>query len=167
MSESILKLTDHFLKPKDWYQFSEPVLQGFVLIGSKDDQKYAGLITKPNLPKVNRRGPNPIKLYRDYYGFFKLRTKLLPEELTVKFAIGYTMHSKVVTVDDYSNFGWLRLATGIEDYLYPNLCHHKQLLEYLMAHSKHAKFVITRVYFYLQNDIYECLTAEISKRESL
>ena len=168
MSESsILTIADYFLKPQEWYEFSRPVLQGFALIASKDDQKYAGLICKPSLSKTGRHGPNPVSLYRDYYGFFKLRTKLVPEELTVKFAIGYTMHSKVITVDDYSNFSWLRLATGIEDYAYPNLCHHKQLLDYFMTHSQRSKFIITRVYFYLQNDIYDAVTAEILKRESI
>ncbi|HBF36981.1 MAG TPA: hypothetical protein DDW50_06630 [Firmicutes bacterium] len=168
MSETaILRITDHFLKPKKWYEFTEPVLQDFKLIATKDDQKYAGLAHQPVRPKVNHHGPNPIQLYRDYYGTFHLRTKLVPEELPVKFAIGYTMHSKVITVDDYSNFGWLRLATGIEEYIYPNLCHYKQLLDYIMAHSKYPRFAITRVYFYLQNDIYEDLTAEILKRESL
>ena len=168
MSETaILRLTDHFLKPREWYEFTQPSLEGFQLIASKDDQKYAGLLHKPVLPKVNHHGPYPVKMYRDYYGSFSLRTKLLAEVLPVKFAIGYTIHSKVITVDDYSNFGWLRLATGIEDYLYPNLCHHKQLLEYLMAHSKQPRFVITRVYYYFQTDLYQDLTAQILKRESI
>jgi hypothetical protein len=168
MSETtMLKLTDRFIKPKEWYEFLDPIIQGFQLIGTKEDQKYAGLINKPSGPKVNRHGPNPVKLYRDYYGTFCLRTKLVPDELIVKFAIGYTMHSKVITVDDYSNFGWLRMATGIADYIYPNLCHQKQLLDYLMANSRQPKFIITRVYFYLQNDIYEYLTGEILKRESI
>jgi hypothetical protein len=167
MSEPvILMLTDRFLKPKEWYDFSKPEITGFQLIGTKDDQKYAGLKDRPVLPKVRLFGPNPVKLYRDYYGTFELRTKLVSDELTVKFAIGYTMHSKVITVDDYSNFSWLRLATGIEDYIYPNLCHQKQLLEYLLTHSKQPKFIITRVYHYFQEDVREYLIGEILKRES-
>jgi hypothetical protein len=162
----MLDIMDRMIRPKEWYEFSELTIQGFQLIATKDDQKYAGQMEKPPQLDKKRLGPNPIKLYRDYYGVFNLKTKLIADELRVKFAIGYTMHSKVVTIDDYSNFGWLRLATGIEDFIYPNLCHQKQLLDYLLAHSKQPKFIITRVYDYLQTDLHQCLTQEILKRES-
>jgi hypothetical protein len=162
----ILKLTDSIVRPKEWYDFSEPQITGFQLIATKEDQKYAGRLDHPKQPQINRHGPNPVKLYRDYYGTFILRTRLVADDLPVKFAIGYTMHSKVVTVDDYSNFGWLRLATGIENFVYPNLCHQKQLLDYLMSHAKYPKFVITRVYYYLQNDIYDFLVKEILRLEN-
>jgi hypothetical protein len=161
-----LKLVDYFLKPKEWYAFSPPEISGFQLIASKEDQKYAGQLDRPASSKIKLYGPNPVKLYRDYYGTFNLRTKLVPDELPVKFAIGYTLHSKVTTVDDYSNFSWLRLATGIDNYIYPNLCHQKQLLDYLLARSKQPKFIITRVYHYFQEDVREYLVGEIRKRES-
>jgi hypothetical protein len=161
----LLDIMDHVIKPKEWYEFAEPMIQGFQLIATKDDQKYAGQLERPPRLKEQRNGPNPVKLYRDYYGSFSLRTKLITDELTVKFAIGYTINSKVITIDDYSNFGWLRLATCVENIIYPNLSHQKQLLDYLLSHSKRPKFIITRVYHYLQNDIREYLTSEILKRE--
>jgi hypothetical protein len=167
MPEIGIQMMDRLVKPKEWYEFSAPSIQGFQLIATKEDQKYAGQSEKPPQHNEKRLGPNPIKLYRDYYGVFNLRTKLIPDELTVKFAIGYTINSKVVTVDDFSNFGWLRLATGIENIIYPNLSNHKQLLDYLLAHSKRPKFIITRVYHYLQTDLYQSVTYQIIKRESV
>lgn len=164
----VLEVIDHLIKPKELYQISDLSLKGFALIASKEDQKYAGLLQKP-LREDNRNkfGANPVKPYRDYYGDFKLQTKLLTGTLIVKFAIGYTFNTKVVTVDDYSKFSWLRLATGIPDYLYPNLAHQKQLLDYLLAHSKQPKVVVTRVYHYLQFELLQQIMDEIIKREAI
>ncbi len=164
-SAIVLSLIDRLIKPKEWYEVSNLSIEGFQFIGTKDDQKNAGLIEKPII-KEKRFGLNPFKPYRDYYGKLILKTRLVPEELEVKYAIGYTINQKVTTVDDYSNFAWLRLATGIEKYIYPNLSHQKQLLEFLLANSRQPKFVITRVYHYLQFELYQQLTTEILKREN-
>ena len=51
----MLRLTDHFIKPKEWYDFSEPMIQGFQLIATKEDQKYAGQKEKPPQQKVIRK----------------------------------------------------------------------------------------------------------------
>jgi hypothetical protein len=165
----ILKIADLFIKPKQWYEYSGLTIEGFCFIGNKDDQKNAGYIRKTPKPANEERkrkfGMNPVKPYRDYYGKFTLKTKLLPGELEVLFALGYTMNQKVVTVDDYSNFSWLRLATGLNDIIYPNLAHQKQLLDYLMKHSKYSKFVISRVYHYLEFALLHELMAEVLKRE--
>jgi len=172
MADSIvLKLLDLFIKPKEWYEYGPLTIEGFCFIGKKEDQKNAGFIHedhKNDYLELRKRsfGINPVKPYRDYYGRFKLKTRLLPEEIEVLFAIGYTMNQKVVTIDDYSNFSWLRLATGLNDIIYPNLAHQKQLLDYLAQHANVSKFVISRIYHYLEFDLLHDLTAEILSRES-
>lgn len=162
--EFILNLIDRFIKPADWYQYHNLQILGFQFIGSKEDQQYAGQLERP-LRQTEKRsfGMNPVQPYRDYYGTFSLKTRLVEEDLTVLFAIGYTINSKVVTADDYSSFGWLRLATGLENTLYPNLAHQKQLLNYFLSRSDKPRFVITRVYHYLQTDLYRRITDEILK----
>jgi hypothetical protein len=166
----ILKVADWFIKPEQWYEYSRPTIEGFCFIGSKEDQKNAGYIRKTPKPANEERkrkfGMNPVKPYRDYYGRFQLKTRLLPDQIEVLFALGYTMNQKVVTVDDYSNFSWLRLATGLNDIIYPNLAHQKQLLDYLAKHSKYSKFVISRVYHYLEFALLQDLKKEILRRES-
>ena len=164
MPESfVLKTIDRLVKPSEWYHFSAVIINGYTLIATKEDQTNAGLvmIAKKPGPKKRTFGMNPFSPYRDYYGEFLLQTKLLPQVLKVKFAIGYTINSRVVTVDDYSNFGWLRLATGLEDIIYPNLSDQKQLLDYLRQQSKQPQFVVTRIYHYLQTDLYHYLTTAI------
>jgi hypothetical protein len=165
----VLKVADFFIKPKQWYEYSELTIDGFCFIGSKEDQKTAGYIQKkPKTATEERKrkfGMNPVKPYRDYYGRFRLKTRLIPDEVEVLFAIGYTMNQKVVTVDDYSNFSWLRMATGLNDIIYPNLAHQKQLLDYLVNRSKYSKFVVSRVYHYLEFEILHRLMLEILKRE--
>ncbi len=169
----ILKVLDWVLKPQKWYVYDEPVIEGYRLIASKIDQNHAGQMEAAAAASsktfARKFGLNPIKPYRDYYGGFRLKTKLLAEpdaELDVKFAIGYTINNKVVTVDDYSNFGWLRLAVAREGMLYPNLSDQKQLLEFLLQHSECPRFVVTRVYHYLQFEMYEKLTTLIFEREN-
>lgn len=168
----VLKVMDRLFKPKSWYSFTDPILEGYRLIASKKDQTNAGMMetaTSSSLELKERKfGGNPVKPYRDYYGYFRLKTKLLPEgnqELEVKFAIGYNFNNKILTTDDYSNFGWLRLAKDRTGMLYPNLSDQKQLLELLLAQSKYPGFIITRVYYYLQFELYEKLTIAILSRE--
>lgn len=175
MNDSLyFKIIDWLIGPEDWYSYTEPVLEGYRVIASKTDQLNAGLIETAAASESKRMerqfGMNPVKPYRDYYGHFRLTTKLLPEdgrELDVRFAMGYTINNKVVTADDYSNFGWLRMAKARQGMVYPNLSDQKQLLEFLLAHSRYPRFIITRVYHYLQFEIYEKLVAAISKREEL
>lgn len=169
----ILRVMDRLVKPKNWYQYTGPVLEGYRLIASKTDQANAGkmetAVSSDSTQKPRRFGINPVKPYRDYYGTLHLKTKLLPEdhpELEVKFAIGYTFDNKVLTADDYSNFGWLRLAKARTGMLYPNLSDQKQLLQLLLEESRYPRFLITRVYHYLQFELYEKLTASILERES-
>ncbi len=166
---AVLKILDRFLKPKGWYQYRDLQITGFCFIGNKDDQRNAGFIRAKEEPGERKRGfgMNPIKPYRDYYGKFKLKIRILPEEIEVLFAIGYTINQKVVTVDDYSNFSWLRLATGVPGIIYPNLAHQKQLLDYLMMRSKLPKFIVSRIYHYLEFDLHQHLTTEIVRKESL
>lgn len=166
----ILKMMDRWFKPKTWYSYTEPVLEGCCIIASKSDQINAGRMETAvsSDPKLTRRfGMNPVQPYRDYYGNFRLKTKLLPNqpEFEVKFAIGYTINNQVLTVDDYSNFGWLRLAKARTGMLYPNLSEQKQLLQLLLAESKYPRFLITRIYHYLQFELYEKLAAVILERE--
>ena len=167
----ILKVMDHLFKPKQWYSFTEPVIEGCRIIASKADQEHAGQLETPAspAPKLRRFGRDPVKPYRDYYGNFHLSTKLLPEnspELKIKFAIGYTINNKLLTVDDYSNFGWLRLAKARTGMLYPNLSEQKQLLQLLLAESKYPRSLITRIYHYLQSELYEKLAAVILELEN-
>lgn len=173
MNDSLyFKIIDWLIKPERWYSYTEPVLEGYRVIASKADQINAGLLETAagSGSKIIERkfGLNPVKPYRDYYGHFRLTTKLLPKdrrELEVKFAMGYTINNKVVTVDDYSNFGWLRLAEARKDMLYPNLSDHKQLLQVLLARSPYPLIFITRVYHYLQFELYEKLAIAILERE--
>lgn len=170
MADSLLlHLLDQWLKPETWYEYSTPILEGFRLIATKDDQKYAGLPASVEAGAAgstgHRPGFSPIKPYRDYYGRFTLKTPLVPERLEVQFAIGYTWNNRVTTVDDYANFSWLRLATHVEGIVYPNLALQKQLLEYLLGHSRKPRFVTTRVYHFLQNDLYRTITGLIRERE--
>lgn len=169
----ILKVMDRLLKPKNWYRYTEPVLEGCRLIASKTDQTNAGwletAVASASELKTRRFGINPVKPYRDYYGNFHLNTKLLPEGhpgIEVKFAIGYTINNKVVTADDYSNFGWLRLAKARSGMLYPNLSDQKALLQLLLDESQYPRFLITRVYHYLQFEMYEKLTTLILEHEN-
>lgn len=164
---------DRLFKPKNWYSYTEPVLEGYRLIASKTDQANAGGLetaaSSASDSKIRQFGMNPVKPYRDYYGNFRLKTKLLSEdypELEVKFAIGYTINNKVLTVDDYSNFGWLRLAKARFGMLYPNLRDQKQLLQLLLSESSYPRFLITRVYHYLQFELYEKLTTAILEHEN-
>lgn len=174
MNDSLtLKVMDRLIKPKSWYSYTEPVLEGYRLISSKAEQTNAGMLemAASSNAKSNERkfGVNPIKPYRDYYGNFRLIIKLLPEasrEVEIRFAIGYTINNKILTVDDYSNFSWLRLAKASRGMLYPNLSDQKQLLEFLLDQSKYPRFLITRVYYYLQFELYEKLTKDILKREN-
>lgn len=166
------KMMDRFIKPTSWYSYSVPIIEGYRIIATKKDQTNAGLIEMAagSSSKVIERkfGPNPIKPYRDYYGNFRLTIKLLPEEsreLEIRFAIGYNINNKVLTVDDYSNFGWLRLAKANQGMLYPNLSDQKQLLEFLLKQSNYPRFIITRVYHYLQFELYDKLVIAIIKRE--
>ncbi len=163
-----LKILDRLIKPREWYQYQDLKIEGFCLIGTKDDQRNAGFVRVKEEPKERRRsfGLNPIKPYRDYYGKLKLTIRILPREIEVMFAIGYTINQKVVTIDDYSNFSWLRLATGIPGIIYPNLAHQKQLLDYLVKNSRLPKFLFSRVYVYLEFDLHHDLTTAILRRES-
>lgn len=164
----ILRLADSFIKPQTWYCYSQLQIAGFRIISNKEEQRQAGALEAVTRPTERPRqfGFNPIKPYRDYYGTFRLETRLLPETLEVKYAIGYTMNSKLVTIDDYSNFSWLRMCTGLDQILYPNLAQQKQLLDYILAHSKQPRFLITRVYHYLQFELYQFLATEIIKQDS-
>lgn len=168
-TEFVINTVDRFLKPHDWYAYRHLTIKGFELITSKTEQTYAGFLDKPDFATTKTRhfGPNPLKPYRDYYGEFELVSKLYPEPLTVKFAIGYTFNVKVVTVDDYSNFSWLRMAVGMPEILYPNLAHHTQLLNFLIPHAKQPKFIVCRIYHYLQNDIYQEVTRKILENEPI
>lgn len=168
----ILRMLDRLIKPRTWYHYTEPVIEGYRLIASKTDQANAGRLetaagAAPEL-KTRRFGFNPVKPYRDYYGHFRLSTKLLPgyPELEVKFAIGYTINHKVLTADDYSNFGWLRLAKARDGMLYPNLSEQQGLLQLLLEESQYPRFLITRVYHYLQFELYEKLASAILEREN-
>jgi hypothetical protein len=168
MEYFIFKIIDYLLKPQEWYEYRRLSIAGFRIIASKEDQRQAGLYREERQPseRVRGFGPSPVRPYRDYYGKFILKTRLVPEELEVKFAIGYTFHSKMVTVDDVSNFGWLRLCTGMDEILYPNLSHQKQLLDFLLARSKRPRLIVTRVYQCLQFDLYYFLAEEIMKNDS-
>jgi hypothetical protein len=165
-----LYLLDRILKPKDWYRIHALTLNGYKLVASKDDQKNAGM-PLDQIQKAARKtrgiGMNPIKPYRDYYGQFILESKFLSEPLQVKYAIGYALQTRVVTVDDFSSFSWLRLAPADDESLYPNLSKHQQLLLYLMQKSVFPKFVVSRVYYYLQTELYQSITSLILERESL
>lgn len=164
----LLGVLDFFVKPQTWYTYTDLKINGYRTISNKDEQRLAGALEPPQRPRERSRqfGFNPIKPYRDYYGTFRLQTRLLPKELEVKFAIGYAINSKLVTVDDYSNFSWLRMCTGIDGILYPNLAQQKQLLDYILAHSGWPGFLVTRVYQYLQFELYQYLAGEIIKRDS-
>ena len=168
----ILKVMDRLLNPTSWYSYTEPVLEGYRLISSKVEQTNAGMLetAASSNAKSNERkfSVNPLRPYRDYYGNFRLIIKLLPEasrEVEVRFAIGYTINNKVFTVDDYSNFSWLRLAKAGAGMLYPNLSEQKQLLQFLLDQSQYPRFIITRVYQYLQFELYEKVTLAILERE--
>jgi hypothetical protein len=168
MESYIFKIIDYFLKPREWYEYRHLSIDGFRIIASKEEQRQAGLYREESKPaeRVRGFGLNPVRPYRDYYGKFILKTRLIPEELEVKFAIGYTIHSKIVTVDDISNFSWLRLCTGMDEILYPNLSHQKQLLQFLLARSKRPRLVVTRVYQYMQFELYHYLAGAIMKNDS-
>jgi hypothetical protein len=168
MENWIFKIVDYYLKPREWYEYRQLSIDGYRIIASKEEQRQAGLFqTEPKSEeRVRRFGPSPVRPYRDYYGKFSLKTRLIPEELEVKFAIGYTINSKIITVDDISNFSWLRLCTGMDEILYPNLSHQKQLLDFMLAHSKQPRLIVTRVYQYLQFELYHYLAGEIIKEES-
>jgi hypothetical protein len=156
MAESWLVFAvDRLFKPQSFYKYHHLTLEGFEVIATKEDQTNAGLSVKSSRPAEKKRqfGANPFQPYRDYYGHFILEVKSIPEELDVKFAIGYTLNSKVTTIDDYSNFGWLRLATAMPQIIYPNLGEQKQLLDYLCTNIKWPPFLTTRIYHFLQNDI--------------
>jgi hypothetical protein len=163
-----LAIADYFIKPHTWYQYTGLTITGYRMIASKDDQRQAGALeVNPRQPgRMRQFGLNPITPYRDYYGWFQLKTRLLPGPVAVKFAIGYASHTKLATVDDYAKFSWLRLCTGMEHLLYPNLALQKQLLEYFLAHSVKPRLVITRVYQDLQVNLYRELTDRISAGES-
>jgi hypothetical protein len=169
MTDSLfLKVTDYWLKPRTWYAYTDLAIDGYRTIATKEDQRQAGAweIAPRPAKRVRQFGLSPLTPYRDYYGQFRLETKLLPEQLEVKFAIGYANHTKLATVDDYANFSWLRLCTGIDQMLYPNLAQQKQLLEYLLTHSSRPRLLITRVYQYLQFDLYQELTNRIMAQQS-
>jgi hypothetical protein len=168
MESHIFKIIDYFLKPREWYEYHHLSIDGFRIIASKEEQRRAGSIREEPKPvkRVRGFGPSPVRPYRDYYGKFILKTRLIPEEPEVKFAIGYTINSKIVTGDDMSNFGWLRLCTGMDEILYPNLSHQKQLLDFLLARSKRPRLIVTRVYQYLQFELYHYLAGEIMKNDS-
>lgn len=169
MTDSLLlQMIDRRLKPKEWYEYSTPVLEGFRLIATRDDQKFAGLPVSDEAGVTGsgrKPGFSPIKPYRDYFGRFTLTTRLVAEKLEVQFAIGYAWNNRVTTVEDYANFSWLRLATHVAGIVYPNLALQKQLLEYLLGHSRKPRFVTTRVYHFLQNDLYQTITGLIRERE--
>jgi hypothetical protein len=170
MSENIyLTIADYFIKPRNWYQYTGLAIDGYRTIATKADQRQAGAfeVTPRSVERVRQFGQSPITPYRDYYGQFELQTKLVPGPIKVKFAIGYTSHIKLATVDDYAKFSWLRLCTGLDQLLYPNLAQQKQLLEYLLTHSTQPRLVITRVYQYLQLDLYQDLTTRISANKLL
>jgi hypothetical protein len=168
MESYIFNIIDYFLKPREWYEYRQLSIDGFRVIATKEEQRQAGLYREESKPaeRVRGFGLNPVRPYRDYYGTFILKTRLIPEELEVKFAVGYTLNSKIVTVDDISNFSWLRLCTGMNEILYPNLSHQKQLLDFLLAHSKRPRLIVTRVYQYLQFELYHYLAGEILKSDS-
>ncbi|TCL57105.1 hypothetical protein EDC14_10478 [Hydrogenispora ethanolica] len=159
----MLQWIDRILQPERWYEVADLNLEGYCMIATKEDQRLAGTVRdrESGASRSRQFGRNPFKPYRDYYGKFRLTTRLLPESVEVKFAVGYTLNSKVVTVDDYSNLGWLRLATGVADMLYPNLSDQKQLLQYIIQRTTYPRFVTTRVYHYLQNELYRELAAAI------
>jgi hypothetical protein len=167
MANSVLfNMMDRLLKPQKCYEISEFSILGFQLIASKEDQRLAG--RQEGLPPKKRTrsfGASPVKPYRDYYGKFKLKTTMIDEEITVQFAIGYSIYSPFNTVDDYSNFSWLRLAIEMEGMIYPNLANQKQLLDYLIKNSRYPQFVIIRVYHYLQTELYHKLTNQILMKE--
>ena len=168
MHSWILNMIDWALRPERAYQYQDVRIEGFRLIANKSQQRSAGLLVEEKGPteRIRGFGLSPIKPYRDYYGGLTLITQLLPEPIPVRFAIGYTFHTKVVTVDDMSNFGWLRLATDRPDWLYPNLSDQKQLLGYLLEHSKKPAFYVTRVYHYFQFDLYQTLVSQIIAMEA-
>lgn len=169
MAEGIvLKVIDRLIKPQEWYQYNDLKVEGFCFIGTKNDQKNAGFIQNKEESGERKRsfGYNPIQPYRDYYGKFKLKTRIIPKEIEVLFAIGYTYNKKIVTVDDYSNFSWLRLATDLNDFFYPNLAHQKQLLDYFLKNSKTPEFIIFRIYHYLEFELLQHLITEITQREA-
>lgn len=167
----VVKMTDTMLKPGKWYDISELSLTGFCFIGTKEEQNLAGYLPQSTSlgdspKKIRRFGPNPIKPYRDYYGSFTLTTRLLPEPVKVLFALGYTINSKIMTIDDLSNFGWLRLATERAGMIYPNLADHEQLLRYLKSSTALPVFLLARIYHHLHTELYQRITEEIKKRET-
>lgn len=168
MHSLILNVLDRLLRPDQAYQYRDVRIEGFRLIANKGQQQEAGLVTKKKCPteRIRGFGLSPIKPYRDYYGGLTLMTNLLPDPISVRFAIGYTFHTKIVTADDMSNFGWLRLATERPEWLYPNLADQKQLLTYLLKHSKKPAFYVTRVYHYFQFDLYQNLISQIIAMET-
>jgi hypothetical protein len=163
-----LVIADYFIKPRTWYRYTDLTIAGYRMIANKEDQRQAGALeVSPRPPGRERQfGLNPITPYRDYYGRFLLETKLLPAPINVKFAIGYTSHTKLATADDYAKFSWLRLCAGNEQLLYPSLALQKQLLDYLRANSAKPRLVITRVYQDLQFKLYQELTERIMAGES-
>lgn len=152
----VLKMVDLLIKPQQCYCYRDIRIEGYRLITTKEEQNEAGALypVAHHQRKIRSFGHNPLQPYRDYYGQFILHTTLVPDELIVRFAIGYTILSKVVTADDMSKFSWLRLSTGLISKLYPNLADQKQLLDYLLKHSSKPAFYVTRVYHFLQMDIY-------------
>ncbi len=166
MESWLVKLTDQFLKPWEYYHYHNLLLEGHRLIVTKTDQSNAGSLKPPaSKEKTTCFGMNPVQPYRDYYGSFVLKTKLIPEELVIKFAIGYDFHTKVVTVDDYSLFSWLRLAIATPEMLYPNLSEQKQLFDYFLKNAQKPRLIIIRTYHYLQNEIRQQVIDLILKSE--
>lgn len=168
MHSLVLNTIDRLLRPDRAYQYRDVQIEGFRLIANKGQQRAAGLMEEEKCPteRIRGFGLSPIKPYRDYYGGLTLITNLLPDPIQVRFAIGYTFHTKIVTVDDMSNFGWLRLATVRPDWLYPNLSDQKQLLAFLLEHSQKPAFYVTRVYHYFQFDLYQVLVSQIIEIET-
>lgn len=164
----ILRSFDHLVNPRRRYRYYDLKLEGYRTIASKEDQRQAGnLIIAAQSGRGQRGfGPNPVKPYRDYYGGFRLQICLLSQEIPVRFAIGYHLPQGITTIDDFSSFSWLRLATGLKDKLYPNLADEKQLLHYLLGCSKYPHCLITRVYYYLQMDLYDALIRLITEVHS-
>lgn len=164
----LLRSFDRLMTPRQRYRYYDLKLEGYRLIATKEDQRLAGNLVAAGRSRERRRGfgHSPIKPYRDYYGGFTLQTMLLPQELPVRFAIGYLLHQRVTTEDDLSSFSWLRLATGLTEKLYPNLADEKQLFQYLLDRSKYPHCLITRVYHYLQMDLYDVLARLITEVHS-
>lgn len=162
----LLKLVDWIFQPQRKYSYENLKLEGYRLISGKEAQLVAGSLIVPEQSDAESQerkfGINPVRPYYDYYGGFDVIFLGFP--CKVRFAIEYKFSERIRTEDSMARFGWLRLSTEQEGMLYPNLSSQKQLLLFLCRRLKKPRFYVTRVYHYMQFELYRILTKIIAEQ---